>query len=199
MLTYCDNDDDNNGGNVRGRQLVGSHSLACHDGDNDVDDGTCWQQNYPTSNQPQTTEINIVFTAIIPLQGESKTTHQKTSPTSNITTKQSNIKPGVSFFYTKILADDNNNPLLALAALEIVRRHNNLRMIKLETHIHNLTLERANVCNEREQSRAEMVRLNIIGPDFGWVHLHHCINHNRLEEDVVRAQEGKHIFFGRGG
>jgi hypothetical protein len=162
----------------------------------DDDNGSaCWQQNYPTSNQPQTTEINTVYPAIVPLQGESKTSHQKTnSPTSNIITKQSNIKPGVSFFNTKIIADDDDNRLLALATLELVRRHNVLRMIKLKTHIHDLTFELANVCNEKDQSRAEMVRLNMIGPDFGMtrysrVRPHHPINHNRLKEDVVGAHE----------
>jgi hypothetical protein len=165
----------------------------------DDDSSACWQQNYPTSNQPQTTEINNVYPATVPLQGESKTSHQKTnSPTSNITIKQSNIKPGVSFFNTKIIADDNHNRLLALATLELVRHHNDLRMIKLKTHIHDLTFELANVCNERDQSRAEMVRLNIIGPDFGMtrysrVHPHHPINHNRLEEEVVGAQEVKQL------
>ena len=115
--------------------------LACHDGNDDIDGGACWQQNYPTSNTPQTTEINTVYPAIVPLQGESKTTHQ----------------------------------------------------IKLKTHIQDLTLERANVRNEREQSRLEMVRLNIIGPDFGLVRPHHRINPNRLKEDVVRAQQGKQL------
>ena len=102
------------------------------------------------------------------------------------------------FLTPKIIADDDDNRLLAVDALELVRRHNDLRMIKLKMHIHDLTFELANVCNERDQSRAEMVRLNIIGPDFGMtrylrVHPHHPINHNRLEEDVVRAQESKQL------
>ncbi len=96
------------------------------------------------------------------------------------------------------MADDNNNHLLALAALELVRRHDDLRMIKLNSHIRDVTFELAIVCNERDQSRAEMVRLNVIGPDFGmtryWrVHPYHPINPNRLEEDVVGAQEGKKL------
>jgi hypothetical protein len=43
-----------------------------------------------------------------------------------------------------------------------------------------------------------MVRLNMIGPDFGMtrygrVHPHHPINCNCLEEAVVGAQEGKEL------
>jgi hypothetical protein len=43
-----------------------------------------------------------------------------------------------------------------------------------------------------------MVRLNIIGPEFGMtrygrVHPHHPINPNCLKEDVVGAQEGKKL------
>jgi len=96
------------------------------------------------------------------------------------------------------MADDNDNRLLALAALELVRRHDNLRLIELNSHIHDLTLELAIVRNERDQSRAEMVRLNIIGPDFGMtrygrVHPHHPINRNRLEEAVVGTQEGEEL------
>jgi hypothetical protein len=87
----------------------------------------------------------------------------------------------VCHFFTNIMADDNDNRLLALAALELVRRHDDLRLIELNSHIHDLTLELAIVRNERDQSRAEMVRLNIIGPDFGMtrygrVHQHHPIN-----------------------
>lgn len=97
-------------------------------------------------------------------------------------------------FFTNIMADDNDNRLLALAALELVRRHDDLRLIELNSHIHDLTLELAIVRNERDQSRAEMVRLNIIGPDFGMtrygrVHPHHPINRNRLEEAVVGTQQ----------
>ena len=62
-------------------------------------------------------------------------------------------------FFTNIMADDNDNRLLALAALELVRRHDDLRLIELNSHIHDLTLELAIVRNERDQSRAEMVRL----------------------------------------
>ena len=101
-------------------------------------------------------------------------------------------------FFTNIMADDNDNRLLALAALELVRRHDDLRLIELNSHIHDLTLELAIVRNERDQSRAEMVRLNIIGPDFGMtrygrVHPHHPINRNRLEEAVVGTQEGEEL------
>ena len=46
-----------------------------------------------------------------------------------------------NFFYTIIMADDNDNHLLALAALEVVRRHDDLRMIELNYHIHELTSE----------------------------------------------------------
>ncbi len=60
------------------------------------------------------------------------------------------------------MADDNDNRLLALAALELVRRHDDLRLIKLNSHIHDLTLELVIVCNERDQSCAEMVRLNLL-------------------------------------
>jgi hypothetical protein len=104
----------------------------------------------------------------------------------------------VCHFFTNIMADDNDNRLLALAALELVRRHDDLRLIELNSHIHDLTLELAIVRNERDQSRAEMVRLNIIGPDFGMtrygrVHPHHPINRNRLEEAVVGTQEGEEL------
>ena len=101
-------------------------------------------------------------------------------------------------FFTNIMADDNDNRLLALAALELVCRHDDLRLIELNSHIHDLTLELAIVRNERDQSRAEMVRLNIIGPDFGMtrygrVHPHHPINRNHLEEAVVGTQEGEEL------
>jgi hypothetical protein len=49
----------------------------------------------------------------------------------------------VSFLYTNIMADDNDNRLLVLAALELVRRHDNLRLIELDSHIHDLTFELA--------------------------------------------------------
>ncbi len=101
-------------------------------------------------------------------------------------------------FFTNILADDNDNRLLALAALELVCRHGDLRLIELDSHIHDLTFELAIHCNKRDQSRAEMVRPNIIGPDFGMtrygrVHPHHSINRNRLKEAVVGAQEDKEL------
>ncbi len=101
-------------------------------------------------------------------------------------------------FFTNIMLDDNDNRLLDLDALELVRRHGNLRLIKFDSHIHDLTFDLAIHRNERDQSRAEMVRLNIIGPDFGMtrygrVHPHHPINCNRLEEAVVGAQEGKEL------
>ena len=48
------------------------------------------------------------------------------------------------------MADDNDNHLLALAALEVVRRHDDLRMIELNYHIHELTSELAIVRNERD-------------------------------------------------
>jgi hypothetical protein len=104
----------------------------------------------------------------------------------------------VCHFFSNIMADDNDNRLLALAALELVRRHDDLRLIELNSHIHDLTLELAIVRNERDQSRAEMVRLNIIGPDFGMtrygrVHPHHPINSNRPEKPVVGAQEGEEL------
>ncbi len=66
-------------------------------------------------------------------------------------------------FFTNIMTDDNDNRLLALAALELVRCHDDLRLIELNSHIHNLTFELAIVRNERDQSRVEMVRLNFIG------------------------------------
>ena len=90
------------------------------------------------------------------------------------------------------MADDNDNRLLALAALEVVRRHDDLRMIELNYHIHELTSELAIVCNEREQLRVEMVRLGIIGPDFG-MNPRRPINRYRLEEAVVGAQEGEEL------
>ena len=91
------------------------------------------------------------------------------------------------------MADDNdNNRLLALAALEVVRRHDDLRMIELNYHIHELTSELAIVRNEREQLRVEMVRLGIIGPDFG-MNPRRPINRYPREEAVVGAQEGEEL------
>ena len=97
------------------------------------------------------------------------------------------------------MADYNNHShlvaekrLLALAALEVVRRHDDLRMIELNYHIHELTSELAIVRNEREQLRVEMVRLGIIGPDFG-MNPRHPINRYPLEEAVVGAQEGEEL------
>ena len=69
------------------------------------------------------------------------------------------------------MADYNNNSrlpllvekrLLALAALEVVRRHDVLRMTELNSHVLELTSELAIVRNERDESRAEMDRLCII-------------------------------------
>jgi hypothetical protein len=88
------------------------------------------------------------------------------------------------------MADDNNNRLLALAALELVRRHGNLRLIELDFHIHDLTFQLTIHCNERDQSCAEMVRLNIIGPDFGMTRYGRVHPH---EEAVVGAQEGEEL------
>ena len=76
--------------------------------------------------------------------------------------------------------------------MEVVRRHDDLRMIELNYHIHELTSELAIVCNEREQLRVEMVRLGIIGPDFG-MNPRRPINRYRLEEAVVGAQEGEEL------
>jgi hypothetical protein len=69
------------------------------------------------------------------------------------------------------MADYNNNSrrpllaekrLLALAALEVVRRHDVLRMTELNSHVLELTSELAIVRNERNESRAEMDRRRII-------------------------------------
>jgi len=69
------------------------------------------------------------------------------------------------------MADYNNNSrrpllaekrLLALAALEVVRRHDVLRMTELNSHVLELTSELAIVRNERDESRAEMDRRGII-------------------------------------
>ena len=97
------------------------------------------------------------------------------------------------------MADDNDNRLLALAALEVVRRHDDLRMIELNYHIHELTSELAIVRNERDRYRAEMVRLNLIAPNFGMTrygraNLHHSIISNRIEEVLVGAQQGEDFF-----
>jgi len=48
------------------------------------------------------------------------------------------------------MADDNDNRLLALAAMELVRRHDDLCMIELNSRIHDLTSELAIVHNERD-------------------------------------------------
>ena len=97
---------------------------------------------------------------------------------------------------SRLLAE---NHLLALAALELVRRHDYVRINELNSYIHALTSELAIVRNERDQYRAEMVRLNLIAPNFGMTrygraHLHHPINSNRLKEAVVGAQQGEDFF-----
>ena len=84
------------------------------------------------------------------------------------------------------------NHLLALATLELVCRHDYVRINELNSYIHTLTSELAIVCNEREQLRVEMVRLGIIGPDFG-MNPRHPINRYPLEEAVVGAQEGEEL------
>ncbi len=48
------------------------------------------------------------------------------------------------------MADDNDYRLLALAALELVCHHDDLCMIELNSHFHDLTSELAIVCNERD-------------------------------------------------
>ena len=67
------------------------------------------------------------------------------------------------------MADYNNHShllaekrLLALAALEVVRHHDYLRMTKLNSHVLDLTSELASVQNERDENRAEMVRRGYI-------------------------------------
>jgi hypothetical protein len=97
---------------------------------------------------------------------------------------------------SRLLAE---NHLLALAALELVRRHDYVRINELNSYIHALTSELAIVRNERDRYRAEMVRLNLIAPNFGMTrygraHLHHPINSNRLKEAVVGAQQGEDFF-----
>ena len=91
------------------------------------------------------------------------------------------------------------NHLLALAALELVRRHDYVRINELNSYIHALTSELAIVRNERDRYRAEMVRLNLIAPNFGMTrygraNLHHSIISNRIEEAVVGAQQGEDFF-----
>jgi hypothetical protein len=88
-----------------------------------------------------------------------------------------------------------NHPL-ALAMLELVRRHDYVRINELYSYIHALTSELAIVRNERDRYRAEMVRLNLIAPNFGMTrygraNLHHSIIFNRIEEAVVGAQQGE--------
>jgi len=90
------------------------------------------------------------------------------------------------------------NHLLALAALELVRRHDYVRINELNSYIHALTSELAIVCNERDRYCAEMV-LNLIAPNFGMTrygraNLHHSIISNRIEEAVVGAQQGEDFF-----
>lgn len=70
------------------------------------------------------------------------------------------------------MADYNNHShllaekrLLALDALEVVRRHDDLRMTKLNSHALDLTSELASVQNERDEIRAEMVRRGILQPE----------------------------------
>ncbi len=70
------------------------------------------------------------------------------------------------------MADYNNHShpladerLLALYALDVVRRHAELRMTNLNAHFLDLTSELASVQNERDENRAEMVRRGIIQPE----------------------------------
>jgi hypothetical protein len=67
------------------------------------------------------------------------------------------------------MADYNNHShllaekrLLALDALEVVHRHDGLRMTQLNFHVLDLTSELASVQNERDENRAEMVRRGYI-------------------------------------
>lgn len=67
------------------------------------------------------------------------------------------------------MADYNNHSrllaekrLLALAALEVVRRHDVQRMNELKSQVLELTAELDNVRNERDETRAEMVRRGFI-------------------------------------
>ena len=93
------------------------------------------------------------------------------------------------------MADYNNNSclrllaekcLLALAALELVHRHDDLRMTELNSHVLELTSELAIVRNERDESHAEMDRLNII------IHGRDRLS-NRLEEGAVGVQGGEDL------
>jgi hypothetical protein len=70
------------------------------------------------------------------------------------------------------MADYNNHShllaekrLLALDALEVVRRHDEIRMTKLNSDVLDLTSELASVQNERDEDRAEMVRRGYIQPE----------------------------------
>ena len=67
------------------------------------------------------------------------------------------------------MADYNNHShllaekrRLALDALDVVRRHDELRMNSLNSHFLDLTSELASVQNERDENRAEMVRRGYI-------------------------------------
>jgi hypothetical protein len=88
------------------------------------------------------------------------------------------------------MADYNNNSrfcclaekrLLALAALEVVRRHIDLCMTELNSRVLGLTSELAIVRNERDESR-----LNIIKQERDRLS-------NRLEEGAVGVQVSAHF------
>ena len=55
--------------------------------------------------------------------------------------------------------------LLALAALDVVRSHDTKRMTDLNSHFLDLTSKLASVQNERDETRAEMVRRGILQPE----------------------------------
>lgn len=90
------------------------------------------------------------------------------------------------------MADDNDNLFLALAALEVVRRRDDSRMIECNHRIDELTSELVIVCNEREQLTVEMAKLDIsFFPDY--MNPRRFINRYRLEETVVGAREGEDL------
>ena len=94
------------------------------------------------------------------------------------------------------MADYNNNSclpllvekrLLALAALEVVCRHDVLRMTELNSHILELTSELAIVRNERDESPTEMDRLRII------IHGRDRLSNHPGPEGAVGVQGGEDL------
>jgi hypothetical protein len=65
--------------------------------------------------------------------------------------------------HSHLLAEEKRR--LAVNALDVVRRHDELHMNSLNSHVLDLTSKLASVQNERDETRAEMVSRGILQPE----------------------------------